>query len=113
MWPSLFALLPLAAALHFPHLGSPSPNDAISAAEALLHSGPGGAGYASPETVLSYANDMTLSMIEGDEHMVITSQSHPVSRIGGVTQSRSHRPNGRMSQTAGEHHLSIIKTESA
>ncbi|ORX34677.1 Alpha/Beta hydrolase protein [Kockovaella imperatae] len=69
---SLLALLPLAAAFQVPKF--PTAQDALSAADNLLH-GHSAAGGAS--TVLSPASDLTLSSISGDDHVTLTSALHP------------------------------------
>lgn len=66
MWSALIALLPLTAALQFPHI--PSPQEAIDVAGSILH----------PATTLTHANDMVLASVPTDDHMVITSALHPV-----------------------------------
>ncbi|RSH85597.1 hypothetical protein EHS25_003736 [Saitozyma podzolica] len=76
----LLALLPFISALQLPHL--PTPQDAFQAADDLIR----GHGHASLPTFngagagatkMSLANDMTLAMIPGDEHVLITSARHP------------------------------------
>lgn len=66
MWSALLALVPLISALQLPHI--PTPQSAIQAADAYLHS----------TADLSYANDMKLASMPGDEHLVFTSARHPV-----------------------------------
>jgi hypothetical protein len=67
----LVALLPLISALQLPRL--PTAQDALSAADALLHS------TKQASHTLSYASDMTLASIPADEHITFTSTKHPVS----------------------------------
>ncbi|KAK4684296.1 hypothetical protein P7C73_g5896, partial [Tremellales sp. Uapishka_1] len=64
----LAPLLPLITALQLPHF---TPQDALHAADSLLH----------PEVTLSYGNDMTLSSIPNDDHVVIKSARHPKHQI--------------------------------
>lgn len=69
-------LAPLAvAALQLPHI--PTPQEALATADSFLHAAHGAGQPASH--VLSYANDVTLASVPGDEHLVLTSASHPVS----------------------------------
>lgn len=75
MWLALIALLPLTAALQFPHI--PSAQEALDAAGSILH----------PSAVLSHASDMVLSSVPTGDHLVITSALHPVSEArlrGGI-----------------------------
>lgn len=67
MWSALITLLPLTAALQFPHI--PSAQEALDAAGSILH----------PSATLSHASDMVLSSVPTDDHLVITSALHPVS----------------------------------
>lgn len=70
---ALFAVLPLVSALSFPHV--PSPGDALTFADSLLHNGNG-----SPSAKLSGASDNTLqSVTSTEDHVVLTSAHHPVS----------------------------------
>ena len=68
---SLLGLLPLISAIRLHHI--PTPQDTFAAANALLHSA-----QDSAATTLGYANDITLAMVPGDEHVVLTSAHHPV-----------------------------------
>lgn len=77
----LVALLPYlvaaVSALQIPHL--PTPQEALRAADSVLHGSiPSFPSANGAETVLSYANDMKLSMIGGDDHVVITHAKYPV-----------------------------------
>jgi hypothetical protein len=67
MWAALLPLLPLAAALQFPHM--PSAQDALDVAGSILH----------PGVTLTHGSDMMLSSVPTDEHLVVTSAMHPVS----------------------------------
>lgn len=67
MWTVLLPLLPLAAALKFPHM--PSAQEALDVAGSILH----------PGVTLTPGSDMTLSSVPTDDHMVVTSAMHPVS----------------------------------
>jgi hypothetical protein len=66
MWTALLPLLPLASALHFPHL--PTPQEALDVAGSILH----------PGVTLTHGNDMRLSSVRTDDHLVVTSAMHPV-----------------------------------
>ena len=70
MWTALLPLLPLATALHFPHL--PTPQEALDVAGSILH----------PGVTLTHGNDMRLSSVPTDDHLVVTSAMHPVSIFG-------------------------------
>ena len=72
----LMALVPLISALSFPHL---SPQEALSAADAFLNPSQSHA-HETAATTLGYANDITLASVPNDEHVVLTSARHPVSR---------------------------------
>lgn len=82
----MLALLPLLPFLALPALGIhlPTPQEALSAADALLHPGSGsGSGSGSiksahpyPDTILSPGNDMELSSVK-DDYVRITSARHP------------------------------------
>jgi cathepsin A (carboxypeptidase C) len=81
MWAALLPLLPLATALHFPHL--PTPQDALDVAGSILH----------PGVILTHGNDMRLSSVPTDDHLVVTSAMHPVRTlpisIGPVLMNRT------------------------
>jgi hypothetical protein len=66
MWAALLPLLPLVTALHFPHL--PTPQEALDVAGSILH----------PGVTLTHGNDMRLSSVPTDDHLVVTSAMHPV-----------------------------------
>lgn len=70
---ALISLLPLVSAFKFPRV---TPQSALSTVDGLLHPGHS---HDSAATTLTYANDITLSNIPGDEHVVLTSAHHPVS----------------------------------
>ena len=72
MWTALLPLLPLAAALKFPHLHTPQ--EALDVAGSILH----------PGVTLTHGNDMRLSSVPTDDHLVVTSAMHPV-RIYSMT----------------------------
>lgn len=76
MWSTFLALLPLSAALNFPHV--PSAQEALDVAGSILH----------PATTLTHASDMVLSSIPTDDHLVITSALHPVSKILSCPRQR-------------------------
>ncbi|KAL7418832.1 hypothetical protein Q5752_006516 [Cryptotrichosporon argae] len=67
---ALLPLLPLIAAFRLP-----SPQNALAAAADLLDTG------AAAHSFLSPASDFTLASIPGDEHVVVTSASHPNHKI--------------------------------
>jgi hypothetical protein len=66
MWTALLPLLPLVTALSFPHL--PTPQEALDVAGSILH----------PGVTLTHGNDMRLSSVPTDDHLVVTSAMHPV-----------------------------------
>jgi cathepsin A (carboxypeptidase C) len=66
---ALLPLIPLIAAFHLPPFPS-SPQQAVSAANALLHG--------TPSTLLSAASDISLADLKNnDEFVTLTSASHP------------------------------------
>jgi hypothetical protein len=67
MFAALLPLLPLATALKFPHI--PTPQEALDVAGSILH----------PGVTLTHGNDMRLSSVPTDDHLVVTSAMHPVS----------------------------------
>ena len=67
------SLVPLVSAFQIPKF--PTAQDALSAADGLIHNN----AHENPVTVLSPGNDISLSSIDGDDHVTITSAMHPVS----------------------------------
>jgi len=79
MWTALLLLLPLATALHFHHL--PTPQEALDVAGSILH----------PGVTLTHGNDMRLSSVPTDDHLVVTSAMHPVRILSIINRSSSDR----------------------
>jgi hypothetical protein len=77
MWAALLPLLPLATALNFPHI--PTPQEALDVAGSILH----------PGVTLTHGNDMRLSSVPTDDHLVVTSAMHPVSLITSLSEIMS------------------------
>lgn len=69
---SLVSLLPLVSAFKLPNI---TPQGALSAVDGLLHPAQS---HDTAATTLTYANDVTLASIPGEEHVVLTSAHHPV-----------------------------------